>query len=294
MSDGVHALGRDRPPSDRIADMVSVEGLRRLGVRPPLRTYLRDLWVRRDLAVSMPLGELKSRHMNSFLGSTWHLLNPLLMMLVYFLVFGKILTVGRGIDNYVIFLLIGLITFFYTQKATISGMKAIVGNLKLLQSLNFPRAIMPMTTVISEALAQIPAIGLVLAFALATGEAPVAVWALVLPILVVQTVMNVGIACFTARLSFHFRDMEQLLPYVTRIWFYLSGVIFAAERVPDGWARTVFEANPPYAFIHLTRLAVMDGTTDARFWYYAVAWAVVLAIVGLVFFWQHEHEYGHG
>lgn len=267
-------------------------GLRRLGVRPTLTQYLRDLWERREFIWLIPRSDLRARSMNTMLGGIWHLLNPLLLALVFWLVFGLILEISRH-PNYPAFLVIGLFVFGFTQKAFLQGARAVVNDVKLLRNINFPAAVLPLSTTISEAIAHTYALGAMFVIVYLTGETPRWEWLLVIPVAAVQMVMNLGFACVTARLTVHFRDTQQFLPYLLRIWFYLSGVLFGVERITTPLYRTIFELNPPYAFIHLSRTLIFEGTVEPRFVVYALAWATVIGVAGFVFFWQHESEYSH-
>lgn len=275
-------------------------GLIELGVRPPLGLYLSELWRRREFAWLIPLGDLRARHMHTVLGGLWHLLNPILLAIVYFLVFGLILQLHRDIDNYPAFLVAGLFVFYYTQKSMQQGARTVVNDVKLLRNVNFPRAILPISAVLSETLAHLPAVLTMLAFMLVTGQPLRWTWLLLVPYTALQLVMNLGFAFFTSRLTVHFRDTEQFLPFVVRLWFYFSGVIFPITMVPEGWPRTLFALNPVYAFIHLTRSALgfeesvgglPSWLTETGFLGLAVGWAVVIFLAGFLFFYSHESEY---
>ena len=116
----------------------------------PLRVYLRSLWARRQFALSVPLGELRAQHMNTVLGNVWYLLNPMLQVGVYFLVFGLLLSTTRGIDNFICFLAIVVFSYGYMQKSIMGCAASIVTNEGLIRSLSFPRAILPLAAVVRE------------------------------------------------------------------------------------------------------------------------------------------------
>lgn len=271
-----------------------LSGLRRLGEPLPFRAYVREIWERRDFLFAVPLSDLRAQNQNTMLGGLWHLLNPLLLTGVFYVVFGVILGGRGGIDNYPAFLVVGVLTFTFIQKLAMTGTRTVVANIKLIQSLSFPRAILPLAATTSETLAQIPALLAMMVLTLLTGEALGVTWLLVVPILALQATLGAGVALITARLTFHFRDTQQLLPYVLRMLLYLSGVFFGADKVPAGWPRTLFELNPAYAFIKLNRLALIENTTALAPWLIAGAWSAVLLVGGFLFFRAHEHEYGNG
>lgn len=275
--------------------------LQRIGVRPSLRVYLRDVWARREFAFTVAVGELRAQNQNSVLGSLWHLLNPLFLAGVFYLIFGVILRVDRGtISNYPAFLITGVFTFYFSQKVIMAGSRVVVANHKLIQNVQFPRALLPIASVLQESLAQLPALAAMLVIVLLTGEQVRATWLLLVPIWLVQSVFNLGLSLIAARLTFHFRDTEKILPYLLRIWFYLSGIFFGIEFVADGVEDNgtvgevilfLFELNPLYGFIRLTREAVLEGTTEWAFWRNVLVWALAAALLGFAYFRQREEQY---
>ncbi len=278
-------LRQDSPQAD-------VSGLQQLGVRPPLAVYARLLWARRDFIIALPVGQLRSRNANTVFGSLWHLLDPLILAATYFLVFGVIFDARNDVDNYVGFLVTGLFVFYYTRKCLTGGANTIVANEGIIRNVNMPRAAFPLGSVLAETLAHLPAMALLIVLVTVTGETPDVAWGLVVPLILLQGVFNLGLTFWVGRLTFHFRDVRNLLPFVLRLLLYVSGVFFAIERVPAGLLRDVFELNPLYIFMTLNRLALLDGTTSAGMLLLAVLWSVVSLVSGLLFFWAKENSYG--
>lgn len=278
--------------SSRSADHPTPPGMQRLGVRPPLGGYLRALWARRDFVVALPVGQLYSRNANTVLGGFWHLLNPMALAATYYVVFGIFFAARDDVPNYTGFLVTGVLIFHYTQKSVIGGAKTIAANAGIIQNVNIPRAAFPVGSVLAETLAHLPALGMLLTVVVVTGETPAPAWLLIVPLLVLQGLFNLGLSLWVGRLTFHFRDVQNLLPFITRLWLYMSGVFFTVNRVPEGLLREIFAANPLQVFITLNRDALLDGTTSLRPWLTAAAWTVVSLVSGLLFFWSREESYG--
>lgn len=270
--------------------------LRDVGAVPGLREYLADTWNRRDFAVSLAMADVRSNHVDTVLGNVWQLLNPALLVGVYYLIFGVIFDVTRGLDNYLGFLVVGVFLFTFTRKSTSSGARAIVNNRSLLQSVRFPRILLPIATVIAEFLIFLPSIAVVLTVMIVTGEEPSFAWLLLAPTVALLWVFNVGMAFVASRFTVHSRDFEEVLPFLLRLWFYMSGVLYPVSRIGeklgDGW-QLLFEANPAHVYITLGRDALLDGTTSGTRWLVGIGWAVGMAVVGAVFFRRHELEYGN-
>jgi teichoic acid transport system permease protein len=274
--------------------------LREVGLRTPLRAYLGDVWQRREFAVTVPLGELRAQNQDTALGQLWHLLNPLMLIGIYFFIFEIILQVEsrRGIDNYLAFLTVGVITFNYTRSSVQSGARMIVKNRKLVQSINFPRAILPLSSMVSETISHLYALPVMFGMVLLSGigSDPVQVrwtWLLMVVVVAVQLLLNLGLAMITARLTFHFRDVQQFLPFLLRLGLYASGVLIPLAIVPQATVRWILQLNPVYNIIEMARDAVLVGTLQPRVWLLGIGSTAVIFVFGFWFFRRAENEYGH-
>lgn len=287
--------------------------LKRIGVQPTLAEYVRDLWEHRDFLVTVPLGELRAQNQNSALGNLWHLLNPLLLAAVYYLVFGIILSARRDIPYYPAFLIVGIMTFTYIAKVIQSGARTVVNNLKLIQSIRFPRASLPLASTLSETIAHGPALVTMMLLVVLTSFVstdpetgaslpviwPSVRWLLLLPAMVLMAMFGLGLALVTARATFHYRDVQQLLPYVLRIWMYLSGLFysvdFVSDRLGEGsiWV-ALFKANPMWMFFRIFRDILINGHFEPWVWLAAAAWSVLFLVAGFLWFRAHEVEYSRG
>ncbi len=270
-------------------------GLRRIGVGASLGQYLRDLWSWRSFVITVPLNDMRAQNQDTVFGQLWHLLNPLLLAMIYYVIFGLILGISRGgVDNYVAFLIVGVITFNYTRTSMRSGAGIIVRNRKLVQSINFPRVALPISALLENVMSHVIAIGVMWVVLMTTGIRPSVTWLMVVPIIVIQSLFNLGLAMFVARFAFHFRDTQQFLPYALRIWFYVSGVLIPIEArfVTIPAARAILQANPIYVIIDVSRDAFMYGVVDLQQVAVAAMWAVALFVGGFLYFRRAEHEYG--
>lgn len=272
--------------------------LRKLGGTPSLPTYLSSIWSRRSFAWSVARGEIRTQHLDTALGNLWHLINPMLLIGVYYLVFGVILGTSRGVTNFLAFLGIGIFTFNYTQKAVLSGGRTLASNVGLIRSLQFPRALLPISSVLRESMAFSSAVIVMIAVVLVTGEPVTVRWLLVLPALAFAAVFSLGFAFIAARLADRFRDLLNVLPFLFRIAFYLSGVLYSVEAfLDDPVILRIMLANPFYVYVSLPReylMASFDQAAVGWMWISGATWAVVALVVGLLVFRGGEHEYGRG
>ena len=261
-------------------------------VPPGNVAYFKSVWERRDYMVYAASNELRSRQMNSVLGNLWHLLNPMLQIGVYFVIFGVVLGVDRG-ENYFVFLSIGIFVFGFTQRSTTSGANSINNNKGLLNAFSFPRALLPVTSTITEALATVAPIVVMYLIALISGETPTWTWLLVLPLMGVQLVFNFGWALVAARATSSVRDISQLLPFIFRLLLYGSGVLFNVDRYTEGKSYAwIFDFNPVYCIVTLVRWTILGGEFRADLLAIFLGWTVLISVFGLVWFRGGEGSYG--
>lgn len=293
----MRSVVESRRSTARTASGVDEDGL--FPVNAPLSwtDYLRSLWLRRDFIIQVPLGRLKAQTHSTVLGGAWHLLNPVLSGAVYYVVFGVIFLGADAIPNYAGFLIAGLFSFLYIQRSATSGARSVIGNRNLISQVNFPRAALPISAIIAETISYMwSLIALVLIVAL-TGESLEWRWVLLLPVLLLQGVFNLGFAMVVARMSFHFRDIEQFLPYILRMWMYLSGIFFTVDFVArrlgeSSFGVAIFQLNPAYVYAALTRSALLEAhPVAAPVWVLGVMWAVVMLVAGFIYFRGREVEY---
>lgn len=274
------------------------EGLRRLSTVPPLPDYVRSLWQRREFALAMARGEFRSKHLNTVLGGFWNVLNPLLLVGVYWLIFGVLLGVDRGVDNFIGFLAVGIFTYQFSQRSFLSGANSIANNLGLIRSLQFPRALLPISAVLKEAYSLRSASIVMITIILVTGEGITWYWLLAPIPLLLQFLFNLGGALVVARLADRVRDVAQILPFLFRLMFYISGVLFLVDRfVTDPAIKALFVINPFYSFLSLVREQLMTSIEHEGvgwMWLSVSAWTVASLVIGLTFFRAGERSYGRG
>ncbi len=231
--------------------------------------------------------------MNSVLGQMWHLLNPALMILVYYFIFGVFLGARDGIDNYVAFLVAGVISFRYVQAVIIQCTRSVPANIGLIRSVQFPRALVPGAVTIEQTLALLP--GLLLVFVVAAVDgAPITWRILLLPAVIgAGASFALGLGFFGARIGASLTDLSQVLPHAFRILLYTSGVLFSLQRsVSNQLILTIFQLNPFYGFVSTVRWSIMAQPLEPLVVGSFLCWALIAPVVGLWYFRRAEHQFG--
>ncbi|GAA1772899.1 ABC transporter permease [Nonomuraea bangladeshensis] len=298
------AGGRSGEP---LAKLAKRYGLRRAIARPRFPVYVRQLWERRHFILTYATSRNVSKYSNSTLGQLWQVLTPLLNAAIYFLMFGLILGGSKNIENYPAFLLTGMFIFTYTQRTVTAGAKSITGNLSMIRALHFPRASLPLAYTIQELQQLAISMSVLLVLVVATGEFPTWFWLMIPVVLLLQTMFNIGAGLVVARLGASMRDLNQLLPFITRTWLYASGVFFSIQAKVVGsaglpqWVADVMYLNPAASYIEWMREILIKSHNPelghhppTMVWMSCVFWAVFALGFGFWYFWRAEERYGRG
>jgi len=277
-------------------ERVNPEGLKPVGGRPPLKQYVRSLWRRRHFIVADSRARVSSSGRQMLLGQAWLILKPVLEAGVYLIIFGLILKSSRGIDNFLGYLVVGVFLFQYTTRSLTTGGTAVITGRSLIHAFSFPRAALPIAVVIRETLSMFPVLAamVVLILVMPPGAELSWLWLLFPLVFLLQLVFNFGVAMIASRLVAHTRDVTHLLNLFARFWFYGSAVFFSYERFIDSPAFLTFiKLNPLFVVLDMSRdLLLYARLPAAQSWVQLACWAVVMFVVGLVFFWRGEESYG--
>ena len=277
-------------------DIVHVDGLHPVGRRPPIDAYLHALWGRRHFIWADSHARVTSSTRGMVLGKAWLVLKPLLDGCVYLVIFGMLLKTDRGIDNFIGYLLVGVLMFGYSSRCLSSGAASITGGRNLVKSFQFPRAALPIAAVLRETLNSIPGFAtlIVLVLAIPPHAQVTWRWALFPAIIALQLIFNLGIAMIAARLVAHVPDLSHLISLLTRFWLYGSAVFFSLDQFVDHPAvLSLMQANPLYAVLDMTRDVLLYARTpEISSWLILSIWAVGALMFGLIYFWNAEESYG--
>jgi teichoic acid transport system permease protein len=257
---------------------------------PPLGTYMRELWQRREFALELARTNLRSQHFNTALGQFWLVLNPVLLGLVYFALVEIIGRGNRGTE-FLAHLMLGLFAFRLVSTSVNQGARSVVSGGRLILNIPFPRTLLPLASVMTAFMRFLPTL-VVYAVVHAVAGLPVGLhllWAL--PIIGLLTVFAAGATMFAATAQVYFRDVSNFLPYFTRIWLYTSPVLYYAEEVPSRF-KPILAANPLYPLLAALSDVVNRGEIPSLgLLAWGAAWAVSAFILGALFFISREREF---
>jgi lipopolysaccharide transport system permease protein len=226
-------------------------------------SHLANLYHYRDLLWLWTGREIRVRYKQSLLGMAWAILQPLVLTVVFTLVFSRLVQVDTGGVPYPIFAYAALVPWTFFATSLSFGIPSLVNNLNLVGKIYFPREILPLAS-IGAALLDFGMASLVYAAMMVVYQIPLTVYVIwVIPLLALQIVLTIGVTLFGAALIVFFRDIRFVIPLLTQVWMYASPVIYPTSLVPpqyqflyflnpmagiiDGFRRVLVYGQPPLA-----------------------------------------------
>ena len=241
----------------------------------------------RGLLATLTARELKARYRGSLLGFFWSLVNPLLLLAVYTLVFDVVFrNRAGGAQPYAVFLLSGLFPWIWFSGALLDGTVSLSANAGLLRKAVFPAEVLPVVSTLASLAHYLLALPVLLG-ALAVARAlhyPVGGWTiLLLPLaLALQLPFTAGLALALAALNVHFKDVRDLLANLLTLAFFLTPILYPLQTVASVRSlRLLVSANPVTPFIRLYQELLFFGRVpDASLWLQAAGLALVAWAIG--------------
>jgi len=263
--------------------------------------HLRELWQYRELARNLVVRDLKARYKNSILGIAWSWLSPLMMMIVY-TIFFTIFWGNRDIEHYPVFLLCGMLPWGFFTESVLQATGSIVGNAHLIKKVYFPRAVLPISIVLSNLVNFLIALPIFFILVMISG-ASLSWWALLLPItLLIQIAFILGLAFLLATLNVLYRDTQHLLGVLVQAWFFLTPVFYPINTVPEQanvlgitfnaqlWLRRL---NPMASIIASYRDLLYWGTpTGLDFLLRTAVQVLIVLVIGYLVFLRYSSRFG--
>jgi len=252
-----------------------------------LRTLLRY----RELFFQLVSRDIKLKYRRSVLGYFWSMLNPLLTMLVMFIVFSALF--ARNVDNFPIYLLIGQLLFTFMVNAISRSLTSVIGNAGLLKKIYVPKYIFTLATVTSEFVTFLLSLGALFILILATRTT--LTWRVIFILIPIaqQYVFCVGLGLFMAQATVFFRDMVYIWSVFSTAWLYVSAIFYPVSILP-GWLHLlVTHYNPMYFYIAMFRNFTIGGPGMGSMELAirgAVA-AVLMLLVGLISFSRSKNKF---
>ncbi len=254
--------------------------------------YWHDLWRYRELFYFLSWRDILVRYKQTIIGLAWSLIRPLLTMIVFTFVFGKIAKLPSGGVPYAILVYAAMLPWQFFSNAFSEASNSLISNANLLTKVYFPRLIVPASAVI------VSFIDFLISFIILIG---LMIWykfmpdirILTLPIfLLLAFITSMGAGLFIASLNVKYRDFRYIVPFIVQFGLYLSPVGFSSSVVPEKW-RLLYSLNPMVGVIDGFRWAICGSTTNI-YWegfILSIFVSICLLILGIWYFRKMEREF---
>jgi lipopolysaccharide transport system permease protein len=252
---------------------------------------VRDLWLYRELAFFFTWRDVKVRYRQSVLGAAWAIIQPLLMMVVFSVVFGHYAKLPSSGLPYPVFTFAALVPFTYFTSALTGGASSLVGNANLVSKVYFPRLLMPIAAAIGPLVDFLIAMVVLAIMIAAYGVSP-SIGLVALPALLALAIATaLGTGALLAALNVKYRDFQYVVPFLVQFLLYATPVAYSAQLVPKS-ARDFLGINPMATVVDGFRWGLL-GTKPPSLLMVAISVvvAVIMLIAGLLYFQRVEKTF---
>ncbi|HVB66175.1 MAG TPA: ABC transporter permease [Candidatus Acidoferrales bacterium] len=249
---------------------------------------LKQIWERRSLIILFALNDVKLRYKNSVLGFLWSFLEPLLMLAVLYIIFTNI--IKSGIENYPLYLLLGLIIWYMFQRATSLGQSSLLERAGILQKVYFRREIVVISSCLTAFIMMGFEIIALSVFMVAFHFVP-SITIMFLPLLLIDLfILSVGISLFLSVLTVYFRDVRFIWQVLLQVGIFVNPIIYQLNMFPDN-IRSILELNPLVSILNAAHDIVLYGTLPTfQSFLYIIASTGIIFIIGYIVFRSKEKE----
>ena len=256
------------------------------------RHYWMDLWRYRELFYILAWRDIAVQYKQTIMGVLWAVLRPLLTMIIFVVVFGKIAKLPSEGVPYPVFVFAAMLPWTFFASAFASAGNSLIGNANLISKIYFPRLIIPAASIIVSAVDFLISFTILIVLMFWYGYFPT--WQmLTLPFfLVLGFFAAFGSGLFIASLNVKYRDFKFIIPFVVQLGLYISPVAFSTTLVPEKY-QLLYYMNPMVAVIDGFRWAVSGGQTAFNLTELAISVVVValLCIFGTIYFRKTEKTF---
>jgi homopolymeric O-antigen transport system permease protein len=261
-------------------------------IRPPARWGgfgFAELWHHRELLYFITKRELQIRYKQSLFGAAWAILQPLAYAGLFTLIFGRVAGLSSQGVPYAVFALAALVPWGFASQTVTQSAASLVGDANLLTKVYFPRLVVPAGKMLSLLVDLVLALCVLSLFVVGYGVRPSAGLALVPAFLLLAAVTAGALGAMLGALNVKYRDVAVAVPLIVQLWFFATPVIYPGTYIKGAW-HYVYAINPMVSVIEGVRWGFLstpapEGLSVAI----STASALVLLVVGLVYFRRTEH-----
>ncbi len=244
----------------------------------------------RDLFFFLVFRDIKVLYAQTVLGFSWALLNPLIQIVIFSIIFGKVAAIETDGIPYVLFSTVAVVPWTYMSNALTSGSGSLVSGQGMLGKIYFPRIIYPVTPILAKLVDFAISILLIVAVMIYYGIYPTANM-LYLPLfLAMMIAVPLSMSLWLSALAIRYRDVKFAMPFVIRMLIYTAPIVYTASSIPDKW-RFVYSLNPIVGVIEGFRATLLGTEMPWMFIWPGIVTSLLLVMSGLLYFHRKENVF---
>jgi lipopolysaccharide transport system permease protein len=272
------------PPSDRVVEIAPAEGT--------FSIDFGELWSYRELLLLLVWRDVKSRYSQTVLGVGWAVLQPVLTMVVFTVIFGRLARLPSDGVPYSVFSLAALVPWTYFSSSLTGSSNSLTNSRPLLTKVYFPRLLIPAASILAMLVDFAIAFIVLLLVMLAFGIVPRAesIW-MVPAVLIILSMTAMGAGSWLAALNVQYHDVRHLSPFLVQVWMYASTILYSLTLVPPVY-RSIFAVNPLSSALSGFRAALL-GTPGPTGLEIALSFfaALIILVAGVWYFRRTERVF---
>jgi len=251
----------------------------------------KELWHYRELLYFLTWRDVKVRYKQTVLGAAWAIIQPLSMMLVFSLFFGRLAKIPSDGIPYPLFTFCALIPWQLFAHSLTESSNSLVGNQHLITKIYFPRLVIPISAVLAGVVDFLIAFVILLVMMLYYGVSPG--WAVItLPGFVLLTIITaLGVGLWLSALNVKYRDVRYTMGFLVQFWLFATPVAYSSNLIPEKW-RIVYGLNPMAGVVEGFRWALLgNAPPSGKMLWVSIAVVIVVLVGGLYYFRRMEQEF---
>lgn len=255
------------------------------------KNYWQDLWRYRELFYILSWRDIKVRYKQTVVGASWALVRPLLTMLIFTFVFGRVAGLGKDTAvPYSLVVLCGMVPWLFFSASLSEASNSLIGNTNLVSKIYFPRLIIPASSVITSLVDFAIAFGLLIIMMAIHMMVPS--WKVIaLPLFVLLAFLAAfGVGLYITALNVKYRDFRYIIPFVVQFGLYVSPVGWTSDRIPEEW-RLLYSVNPMVGVIDGFRWSILGFPMYWPGLYLSIAVTLFFLYIGIRYFRKTEKSF---
>lgn len=278
-------IGKPRTPSETTHRETLIE--------PPRRwsgLQLRDMWCYRELLWVLVLRDLKVRYQQTVLGIAWAIIQPLVTMLIFSVIFGLFAKIPSDGYPYPLFVFAGLLPWIFFANAVSTASMSLIGSSQLVNKVYLPRLIIPASATGSSLVDFAVSFLLLMPLLWYYGMAPPVSLILFPVFTVLLIVLAFGVGIWLAALTVSYRDFRYVVPFALQVWMFSTPIVYPLNIVPESW-RWLWYLNPMTGIIDAFRACLLDQQISMASLSASLVVTLVVLTLGISYFRKVEHRF---